>query len=664
MGATEEGSGARHLQNGRGTVRPRRSRILLQLSMLAVGMACSSSCAHERPSRMARLPHDPARGFYQLFRAIEAPHIRCGTSEVAEDTEELASAWSFFGFPGKAPRVDFSAYRVVFYVAPAPCGGGESSGPVRALHVFGNGRLTPEYGLTDGTCYIIGRIGPCRGEAYALAVRRERTPEEIHVELDPSLTPVLGEGAYTNPPDSECVDESSTNDKGFTPGSTTPCAMCSWDKKLLAGEHTQWDASSTAIGVPPYRSVALETLEDGSPVFVVHHADRTVSVLAADYEAVSSILEPWPRGLRLAVQWHCGYWLFSSYDGGFDEYGISKTGRVRGLDRYAFEETRSEPPSLRILRRERAVSGRKRALPPSDRRPKPPRCCGTIYPFVDHETRTLEEARTGFEGSWYVFRARLRFGGGSAPHFCSGSACGPNRPRAFGLTASDPDRMWMIGGEFAARPVRGGFRDIIWLGWPGAPEFAEMPELADIRQRQDDADRVRAAQGDDRTRPEAAASAHVAYTEASWRLGPDARLGVRMPLHPWEEPFGLFLFGDYAGGWLRARALRDATSNGGWVGMVGVDASFEEQDRRLRWVYPTVVSTLLPEAGVSWSSGTSLYLSWSLPVSFRFAYPPWRQLPHRISDFMGLEVTPSFTVFFGDADAPWAIGMSAGVVAW
>jgi hypothetical protein len=273
------------------------------------------------------------------------------------------------------------------------------------------------------------------------------------------------------------------------------------------------------------------------------------------------------------------------------------------------------------------------------------------------------------EGTVAVFPATLIYGDGHPPRFCDRlggldtEACTASAPRAFGLSAPSADGPWTLTGLFAARRVPGGFTTVVWLSLGGPCALARDGESAASVIHRNMADPFeRKTSG-----LEGAIGASGRFGPRSAAAGADLRLTAWFDLRPdpFDRSLKTKLFGSSTGASLRVRVLSELDGAASTTLLAGVDPTFEHMAGWSHWVYPTLLGVALPEGGVGTERSRWIeYLGWTIPVSYRGTHPEWRQVPTRTSDWLGLEIAPTFLWYFGSASQAWSAGASMSAIVW
>jgi hypothetical protein len=155
---------------------------------------------------------------------------------------------------------------------------------------------------------------------------------------------------------------------------------------------------SSIIAIPPAGEVSAAQLEDGHPVFVVHHADGEVSVLDAFSTHV-------PSGIYKMVAWCPEARIFTDLVHGarYDEWGKRTGGPALGN----MNEADWQPGStghLVVEDRFTAVSGSARS---DDSSPDLGACTFLVHTFRDVPQYTPAAATSQADGSWVIVAGRL-----------------------------------------------------------------------------------------------------------------------------------------------------------------------------------------------------------------------------------------------------------------
>lgn len=190
----------------------------------------------------------PDQGLFELLDLREGAAFDMGTLRSAVDADELAQLWSDAGFADEAPVVDFGQWVVVSITIP------DDACPPRLSDFTRDGDVwTPVFVEPSGGC-----VEPLIPKTYVVAINRsEATPGfTLHLEADSTF----GFDDQLLEIDVPPADAPTT-----IPGSDTP------DVGPELGR----------VPLPPVGEAGSGLLDDGMPVWVVHHDDGTVSALPA-----------------------------------------------------------------------------------------------------------------------------------------------------------------------------------------------------------------------------------------------------------------------------------------------------------------------------------------------------------------------------------------------
>jgi hypothetical protein len=402
--------------------------------------------------------------------------------------------------------------------------------------------------------------------------------------------------------------------------------------------------------VPEPGNVSRQFLRDGTPVFVVRHADATLDVLAADtpswYDATARDYLPL-RGLRQALLWSCPSGGFASQLGAFDEYGVP-TSAVSwiSLDRYRTLPLDGATVVVPRDARQRGY-GPRRVSPPTVR-------AGTqIWAYEGVPRVTLSEAVARPVGSRVVVDADLLLGGGGNPRLCAHGFVANDEPRCTGPEALALDVAWgsartgFMPGPFAARVASGGFTDLTTV------------ESSDV-----DDGRLRPSEWQSAKLEGGLSGLGAAGVNAA-AAGAEANLAVRTNLFPPDSPLPKRLVGLDTGVAVRGRWLTGAGRAPGRVIGAGIAPLFEFADYFRNWTYPSALGLLVPEVGVGFAkTGAFPYLAWSLPVVYHPESVMDRRHPFGAREMIGIRVAPFALWPLAQSGGPWLFGLSAGVTVW
>jgi hypothetical protein len=601
----------------------RRARLLFRVALWACFL---SACGTPQTPRAAGaeevLLPDPARGYVFLaFRA--APHVKAGTLRTADDADTLRQLWRDFAIPGPVPEADFATYEVVFFGEYDRCYGGDGWHRLSRLWLRSDGQLEPEFVRQENeTCeeaYV--RFKPTM--VYVLAVRRDRLPRDRPLALGPARH-VRERSVRTDPlePSADCRPD------------LPPPAVQSGEDAILS------------VPEPGHTKRAL--LGDGTPVFVVRHADGGVDVFASEtmsnFDAVGSVRYPL-HGLRAPVTWDCVRREFWSVLGRLDAYGVPIfPWNGQSLDRY--RAVVLPDGSVRIspgARMPGYIARAPQEVPPFGR---------YLYPDLEAYERIeavdLATARTLPAGTRVKVQAALVLGGGVAPRLCDTSearkAKGYCTP-ALGVTWASAQE-WAIGGPFEVRVTERGLSDV-GGGTLGVPFDDQEPNRW--------------------------TSFHLEGTLAGFAgvgsrenaVGGEASLSGRISDPKYDGGYIDHLWvGEDWGVALRGRWLASLRSPTYDV-RLGVAAVLDDPGAFRDWVHPSVLGAVSPEVGVALEEGRAFpYLAWSFPVAYHFEGPQLRKHPYGARDVLGVRVSPTIVLSFHDRAPDVMYGGAVGISVW
>jgi hypothetical protein len=574
---------------------------------------------------------EPDTGFV-LLAVRPASFVKTGRLFTAEDAASLHRLWRDLEIAGPVPQVDFAVQVVLLFAEYDTCHGGNGWSPLRRLLVHADGSTEPEFVRAREVLCEESLVRFVPTVLYALAVRRELV--ERHAGRVLRLAPARVVWVARSP---------------LAASVAATCVAPPPAPSFCSGE-------SSILSVGELGTTTLQYLDDGTPVFVVRHADGTLDVLASDAPSVFDVLEDrdtYPlRGLRDQVRWDCGSRMFVSPAGAYDEYGIPVLAlRWASLDRY--RTVRSGETSVLV-----APDGRMRGYGP--RRPMAPDFALGAYvtggpqiePYAAVPQIDLTAASARRVGTRVLVAADLALGDGSSPRLCDRAqpSCSGARIGAAGVAWSRPDG-WSLRGPFAARVREAGLSDLTSRGAYYAPELLEggarwldwrFPKL------------------------EGTVSSFGAVGSGYAAMGAEGSLSV--VTSPWPAQSVLrILAGADAGIALRGRwfASTQAGQPRGGDYRVGVAPVLENSDVWRDWSYPSPLGVVLPEVGVGVAAaGAFPYLGWSLPVEYYVESPRLRRHPFEVRDVLGGRIAPTVLLSFRRGSSDALYGVAAGVTLW
>ncbi len=406
------------------------------LLILALVTGCASMCP---PAPQ----HGPSGNITRTIRGLDVlavedldERVTRGTA-AARSAGELAALWRTYGLPTPLPEVDFDRYVVVAWAGRVTSHVEE----LVAADLLSDGQLAPLLERAP----IDDNETDWRRVVYVAAVPREHLPPTFVVSLETDAA------------------ESRTRvtlDARPQPMRAEPEPR--EDDVPLRGEVLG------TVPLPTNTGATLGNLDDHTPVWVVRHADGTISVLAADVasteHAGSGLI-----GVREAVIWLPERQRFFGGGGTFDEYGASTMGRYApDLDRYTFAVVPGVPPRVAVGQRIGGTSRRTVAPFPSDEANlagiDPYRLNDGLLPWP---TTSLEGVPRQPEGALVVVSAALSAAPDGPVRLCTHApplGCPPEAIEAPGVTRMPWRRriLWWAGPLLAR--VRGGrLTDIVRL---------------------------------------------------------------------------------------------------------------------------------------------------------------------------------------------------------
>lgn len=379
---------------------------------------------------------------YELL-GVQQSAGEMGAVEHAADEGRYVQLWERFSFDESPPTVDFDEYVVLFY-ARAEDGCPDEIGDVR----LDGDRLIVDWRPPAGGC-----IQPLIPTAFALAVHRATVPRTFVAVL---------EGFHGDYEEIEHRVELAAYEGPAPAGAPTRPAPP--EPTTVAG----------TVELPPQGEAAPRMLDDGTRVWVVHHRDGAVSVLAGEAPADVRTELFSVRGLSTQVLWYPSARRFGGAGvggGWYDEYGVSLRGRsVTNLDWF---ESAVDGSRVSVGQRVGPVPFEKPVTEDAtDGAAGQP-------DWHDHPRQvtalSLEEARRRPEGSVVVIDTALvaysseplrLCDAPEAPELWDWDGCPNDAPKPLDLVLeqTDPDSMWVWHGPLRARVTNNGFSGITLLG--------------------------------------------------------------------------------------------------------------------------------------------------------------------------------------------------------
>jgi hypothetical protein len=577
---------------------------------------------------------DPSAGFILLaVRAVS--YVKVERLFAADDAATLRRMWRDFEIPGPLPEADFATYTVVLFADYDTCHGGNGGAELQRLTVSADGRVEPQFAYpANYTCEEgWGRFKPT--VLYAVAVRRDRLPRDRSLVLAPARVRRL-----KNVPATEEIK-----------------ATCTVQAPSAPGVDSVAPGADSVLTAPPPGVTSREELSDGTPVFVVRHQDGALDVFAADAPNWFDVIQlpSYPlRGLHDVVHWDCLTRRFGSIHGLYDEYGVPVSMlQWRSLDRYRTMAAGDASVLVSAAGREPGYGPRRLSSPPD-----------TVWgpeldPYAGVPELTVAEALARPPGSRVVVKGELVLEPHSAALICDDvrhfgtdwPECAGARAVAAGVGWSAASR-WGIRGPFAARltgPESGGaLTDVTLLNLNYyVPEYESLDRTLDWRP----------------FKVEGTLSTMGVTGSGGGAIGAEASVSARTT--PWPITNLLrFVVSDDVGVALRARWLA-STRSARFESRFGIAAVFEDSSLYRDWSYPSVLGLLSPEAGVGIRDGEVFpYLSWSLPVEYRFESPFFRRHPFAARDVLGVRVAPTAMLSFLPSATEVLVGLSLGLSFW
>jgi hypothetical protein len=578
------------------------------------------------------LLHDPDHGFVPLV--VRSAWVKVGTSRMAENSDAAARIWHELEIDVPLPKVDFATHVLLLFTERDAYEGGSGGAELEALLVHDDGSYEPAYApVTGDSCYE--RSSPSWGVVYAVAARRDVLAPSRPLRLASPPRPwVLPARADEEPSPVACAPR------------IAPPAPGPGDDSVLT--------------VPERGQVSLQYLRDGSAVFVVRHRDDTVDVLAGDVIGRQTLpgTDLAMDGLHEAVLWRCAERRFWSADGSYDEYGVPATPIApwKSIDRY--HASHIDDHSMRVPSRARYEGYGPRPVRPAPRRDPARRAkevrpaalgSGLLVPY-DYTVRDLQLGLPDATitalpvGTVMVIDSNLVLAGTSVRFLTNARTA---LVVAHGVGMPEATEPYFLPGIYAVRVRSDNGLDVV----------ARLSHDWGGRRRRSYETKGIALEG--------SVSALVARSSATGVFGGEVKLGMRTSIWRAEDAASLTtaLIGFDTGLALRARWL-DADGPQGSRQWLGLDPLFENASASRQWVYPSLTGLLVPEVGLAHRTRTSLYLGWTVPVSYHFESKRTRLHPYGVSDVLGVEISPEALLSFPAGDPDWLVGAAVGVTVW
>lgn len=580
---------------------------ILALSAIGLGVgACSIAAPTRVPHRIVTTwPVDPAHGAVTLALSY-APEIKVGASRIITTNAELRAAWKYFGFREPLPELDFRERFVAVFVEGGPCsdrGSGRGGRPVLAVAQAEDGSILPLFEEPAQVACEEAEEPTRTGFAYAVAVPRSATP--------PSRI-VLGHNSEL-------------------------ARVAVLTREFESVESSLSSSTGATLVVRP----------DGTPVWIVRHADGSASALGSDYE-------PFPESLP-GLRFNVGFSLRARrFDAPFDEWGTHLSGTRPGLERYALSVRNGRIEVGEALGK--VPPGRPRVANESSYSVES--SFGALGAFDGVAQRSVHEARTAHAGTLSVVSARVRIEPSThavlcAPDATSANDCAPVRDVRAPRGCSG-----VLEGNFAVRSDGdGGVEHLVGLSrdvtYACLTEEGSRPPWP-----------PGGAWGMRRLTGAASFGAFSGFASSEFQLGAElaAALRFRHSL-PAPRSFARAQLGEVFELALRARWFDDQRKHGDPAWALGVEPTLLDFGPLSHWSTPTLLGLLLPEVGVITEHRRHRgYLAWRVPFEYRES--PRRQRPYTVRERVAWFVTPEFVLALGDGVERWRAGAAAGFSVW
>ena len=596
-----------------------RGLALLALSTLALGCLLTGPAAVPLPPpgsvEPATLTTGSPRGFYTLY----AGPVRLEADRkvwIATNPVELYAIWKETSIPWPMPEVDFDAHVVVALAADGDC----SPSELVSFSLDDRGVLRRKIAYFSGwECHWAHTV-------YIAALARAALPPRIIVKLEPQRGHVYDSHGQIH----ELIEVEPTAAVTFAEPGREPGPE---DIGALEGPIGTLRAT---LPLPPEGEAVPSFLDDGTPVWLVHHEGGEVSVLSAisEHLHLSARIEHTP----ISTWWNPSLRRFGD---SYDERGVPVRGRVMpSLPRYRAEVVSgpacSDEPSSRCVRVGDIAPGspRRHVMPRPREGPKKYTFPTSHVAALKYKALSIREALSSHESRVVLLDAALVLEDGKPARVCDVVHNQLVDRDEHGLdevpcSESAPvvgQRPWkcdackiFVYEPLFARVERGHFRDVVSTSGEADRVYlsgaAKKPRAANIRRELGAG--VTAAFG---------GSGLSGGTEVSWGLTATFDEDLFLTATPMRV-----LVGNVFGFDLRAQLTHRGEGAG-----VGTNVALGIAGRLNQHHYwarlPSLLGLFAPEVGVLFDprETTRLYLGASLPFAFR-----------RQNSFFGLELLPT-----------------------
>ena len=604
-----------------------RGLALLALSTLALGCHLTGPAAVTLPPpgsvAPATLTAGSPRGFYTLYAGYASLPEPEDSNYVwiAKSPMELSALWKERSIPWPMPEVDFDAYVVV------------ALGNSRYLDAEIDSFSLDDRGVLRLKLASLAEMEDHMmtwDEVHVAAIARVALPPRFIVKHDRRKGLIRdSSGQLHDRIDIESIAEVTFTEPGKEPGP---------DIGALEGPIGTLQAT---LPLPPEGAVVPSLLDDGTPVWLVHHEGGEVSVLSAF--SVHPSLPASDLNTPILLWWDKGMRRFSAW---YDERGVPVRGRAwPSLPRYRTEVVSgpacaAEPASRCVRVGDIAPGSPRRHVAPRPRGSRNSHWSGEAPAHASaliYKAGSIREALSRHEGRVVMLDAFLVLEDGKPARVCDVERKHKLDPR----TRYDPDvvrcsesapvvgqtpRKWecdeckdIVTEPLLARVERGHFRDVVSVRGSAysvhIPGAAEKPREANIRRELGAG--VTAAFG---------GSGLSGGTEVSWGLTATFDEDLVLSATPMR-----LLVGNVFGFDVRAQLTHRGEGAG-----VGTNVALGIAGRLNQHHYwarlPSLLGLLAPEVGVLLDprETTRLYLGASFPFAFR-----------RQNSYFGLELSPT-----------------------
>lgn len=579
-------------------------RILAFSTIAAYLGGCAISVPTRSPHRIVTSwSIDPTHGATTISMTY-APELKVGTSRIVTDAQQLRAAWKYFGFRGPAPKLNFSERYVAVFVEGGLCsdpGRGRGGRPVLAVAQADDGSILPFFEEPGQVaCEEAERVRT--GFAYAIAIPHSRVaPSRVVLGHNPEL-------AQLSLMDTAPPTASQGSDEAFA---------------------------------------TLVSRADGTPVWIVRHADGSASALGADYELMPESLP----GFRVSVGFSLRARRFAAP---FDEWGTHLSGTRSGLERYALYVRDGRLEVGKLLGK--VPAGRPRLTTESSYAVESSFATAAAFDGAEH--RSVRDARNATAGTLSVVSGSVRLEPASNAVLCAPDATSAADCATLSEVRAPRDCSGYIGGDFAVRSDgEGGFVHVVGLS-PDVKYACRTDEGIRPFWSPGGVWGLRKATG------AASFGAFSGFDGSEFELGAQLSAALRLR-HSAPGPRSLRrgLLGDVFELGLRARWLDEQRLHGEPTWALGVAPALLASTPFERWSTPTLLGFLVPEFGVlTQHERQRAYFAWRFPFEYRSA--PLRQRPYTARERVAWFASPEFVLALGEGVERWHAGAAAGFTVW